>query len=415
MKIAHEIKGKVDTLFERLGYESYSINKLRTKYFSTIKRHKTMNEIGKIDFANHKIVAVGINNNSVNTISKLNIPKESFWGYCIISEASEKSEIIQREPDELLYEEDFDKLIFLEFEKFHALKSIGILHDMGVSDENIFILGEDYSRGSKPLDIYDVNLGLTWKSKHQGFEIFEPKYSEKDFCTIVTLGGSTTDPYLCNLKSWSEYLWDSLNKMGINARVVVGGVASYTVTQEWIKLYRDVIPMKPDMVISYSGTNDLRSFYYVENHNFSLKYYVENINKACKRGLIRNSLGRNEKVTCVTSGPEGVEDRAEHWIRCERMMHAVCEMEGISFYGFLQPYGKNLWLKEKGLDVIPEDDLYEKTRSIIADISEEWLVDFTDIFSEKEDVFFDRAHVYEKGNMIIATKILPFVVKGIKK
>lgn len=415
MGIAHKIKGKVDTLFDRLGYESYSINKLRAKYFSTIRRHKIMSEIGKIDFSNHKVVAVGINNDSVTTISKLNIPKESFWGYCTISEASEKSEITSREIDELLYEADFEKLIFLEFEEFHVLKSIGILHDMGVSDENIFIMGEDYSRGSKPLGTYDVNLGLTWKSKYQGFEIFEPKDPEKDYYTIVTLGGSTTDPYLCNLKSWSEYLWDSLNKMGINTRVAVGGVASYTVTQEWIKLYRDVIPMKPDMVISYSGTNDLRSFYYEENHNFSLKYYVENIKKACEKGLIKNSLGRNEKVNCVTSGPEGVEDRAEHWVRCERMMHAVCEMEGITFYGFLQPYGKELWLKEKGLDAIPADDLYEKARNIIAGLSEEWLIDFTGIFGGKEDVFFDRAHVYEKGNMIIATKILPFVVKSIKK
>ena len=40
--------------------------------------------------------------------------------------------------------------------------------------------------------------------------------------------------------------------------------------------------------------------------------------------------------------------------------------------------------------------------------------DFTHIFDGHDDVFYDCCHVYEKGNRIIAQKILPFVLSAIE-
>ena len=43
-----------------------------------------------------------------------------------------------------------------------------------------------------------------------------------------------------------------------------------------------------------------------------------------------------------------------------------------------------------------------------------WLHDFRNIFGGSEEVFYDGCHVYEKGNKIIAQKMLPYVLDAIK-
>lgn len=73
---------------------------------------------------------------------------------------------------------------------------------------------------------------------------------------IGILGGSTSDIDLYGEKSWVEYLCDALGKDKINATFYVGAEKGYCSSQELIKLCRDMILYKPDIIISYSGVND---------------------------------------------------------------------------------------------------------------------------------------------------------------
>lgn len=402
------IRKFVNAFFRRAGWNNYSINMLRQKYKWYCIQKDTVKNYNAKKLIDKRIVIAGVNRKSVNFYKRMGIKRDNFVGFCCISEKPEIEGIEYIEIDDLLYE-DINNLEVYEFEDNHIIRSIGLLHDIGINDSQILIMSEDYKRGSQMFDAYDLNLGLARSNEYSGFEVFKP-YRDGSCLKIVTLGGSTSDPTLCNIKSWSEILWKKLNDMGINTCIFAGGVASYTVTQEWIKLYRDVIPIKPDIVISYSGTNDLRSNYYEEGHNFAMKYMVENIRKAVQKKIVRNTMQSQNIIRKITLGPDGTEDRAEHWIRCERMMHAICEMDSIHFLGFLQPVNNKIWLDEIGQSDLLEDDLYIKAKRIINELKYNWLIDLTEILNGQEQVFFDRAHVYEKGNYIIANYILKYVV-----
>lgn len=319
--------------------------------------------------------------------------------------------------EELLYE-DLDRVLVYIFEGSRAIKTISYLHDMGIEDSHIIVVGEDYTRGSKLFDAYDCQLGLCWTSKLQGFEIFEKdSYSETPY-TIVTLGGSTTDPYLVNIISWSEYLFYYLCEMNINVRVICGGVGAFTVTQELNKLIRDVIDLAPDLVISYSGVNDLlRNTYLVEGHPFTNKYQKDFIGRCIQKRMLANELQTNfEAITKLTMGPIYNKTRWQYWIECERKMHGVCQEFGIEFIGCLQPYANEKYeafMKQEGRR--SNSFLYEETKKYILGSDWEWLIDLTDIFNNQTDVFFDDVHVYEKGNRLIARKIMAYVLPIIQR
>ena len=74
---------------------------------------------------------------------------------------------------------------------------------------------------------------------------------------IVTLGGSTTDPVFPWGISWPEQLARYLAQNKLPGTVINGGVGGYSSSQELFKLIRDVIELKPDILITYNGANDV--------------------------------------------------------------------------------------------------------------------------------------------------------------
>ena len=248
-----------------------------------------------------------------------------------------------------------------------------------------------------------------------GFAVYGD--SNKVKLRIVTLGASTTDPCINDFASWPEHLFNMLKDRGIKSVIYNGGHSAYSSSLELTKLIRDIIPLKPDIVISYGGIGD---FIYVISdettvlckrpflHHFHVDYFGNMINDEVIYGL------QNDKTI----------DR--FWIDNMRMMNSICMEFGIKHLGVLQanPYSEGLpskhldanwkifishtyshvpWGNEIVNNACDENYLrriYDKVEPQIENIP--YIYSFRHIFSGIDDVYYDGAHVLERGNEIIA-------------
>jgi len=315
--------------------------------------------------------------------------------------------------------------------------------DMGLREDVDFTYFTEIP-GTNELFHYDVTLSFSRiRQTYQGFEVFGNE-SDADAIRIVALGGSTTECSLFYVKGWVRFLVDYLKEQGISAVVYGGGVSSYTSSQELLKLIRDVIPLNPDIVISYSGVNDLYSFPKPEDGEryrrpfitrFQMQFIQQILERLTKEVGIPvvnapswNQLGHST----VFYGLKNNKTAAELWIDNERMMNALCEAFEIHFFGFFQPFRFNgsyqctplqeIIHSRRDLTCVPTADgekrwgeSVKKDRdTIISEITKySFLSDFSNIFDGQSEVFYDTTHVYENGNMVIArgifNKILPCI------
>ena len=262
----------------------------------------------------------------------------------------------------------------------------------------------------------DYLLGF---SRHyaNGIEGFE-RYGTGKLC-VVTLGGSTTDPYVSYKNSWPQYLWELFKTNGIDATVYNGGFAAYTSKDELFKLIRDVLVLKPDLVISYNGANDL---YFVDNYKIHLRYK-------------RPYLNYNQEVFFrqfdnVLYGLQDERAVAESYLDSLKLMKVICNAKNSRYYAFFQPCFPKCgeYLKEyyDGYKDILDDysvlgsmlkaaanNSYEEFYGIKSAIKGYgFIFDFSDLFAETDDLHYDYVHVNAKGNKIIAANIYKTLVNA---
>ncbi len=333
--------------------------------------------------------------------------------------------------DELILLENLEDYKIVPIPCRTVVKKIDLLFDMGISWNQI-ILNESWRLylGGKSFDLFDNMVGFSRQEDLPGFTIFEDREKIDEKYTIVTLGGSTTDPYCANVISWSEFLFYQLKDMGINARVVCGGLSSYHSGQEFIKLFRDVLPMEPDMVISYSGVNDTKYFkrrHVCENYPYVMMHQSDfldySMKLAVKKGYFHGTAF-HDKVNNWTLGVPDYEDPSHIWVRNERMMHAICEEFGIRFYAFLQPnrdYGgyiktgepeKSSYARNLNQNMAEVREWYAETRSLIK--GKDYIIDLSELFAGQKNIYFDNCHVFERGNKKIETAIFKHIIKAIR-
>lgn len=263
----------------------------------------------------------------------------------------------------------------------------------------------------------DPTLGynLITEKEIPGFKQFGSLLSEN---VIVTLGNSTTDPKLFPFKSWSELLGEKIKQKNLDLKILCGAVSGHTSAQELLKLMRDVIPMRPKMVICYEGFQDMNLSVEEKAFKFILPYQKEwlsslNINRWINIYFTKGyTLGVDDNLTCYQA-----------WKKNMRMMHAICEEFGIKFIGILQPslfnkypnYGKHDWevvlhyeLRGNYMACFKEFfDEYDRDQEKL-----EYVYDYTDIFHAIDGIYIDNCHVYEKGNHLIAEKIFADFLDG---
>lgn len=254
---------------------------------------------------------------------------------------------------------------------------------------------------------FDWLLGNTFKQEQEcpGFYI-HGKLSNRQK-RIVLLGNSVTDPLFYPQKSWPEILYEKYKKDGINLIIYNGAITDYSSTNEVIKLYRDVLLLEPDIVVSYSGIIDFRQ--YVKDY----PYINLNLMKTSEKWE-----GENSKE--VIHGIKDKRSAYERWMNNEKIMYQICQINNICFYGVLQPWigsecmdpceKLQMWSENYWQISFPQFDKFianarDFKTNICSDVEEnDWLFDFSNIFEKIDDsqIYFDSIHVNEYGNRIIA-------------
>jgi len=246
---------------------------------------------------------------------------------------------------------------------------------------------------------------------------------------IIGLGGSTTDPQ-SQQWNWVHYLAEECSKRKEKCQALNGGILGYSTTQEFLKLVRDALPLKPDLVISLNGIND-----------YGLPTPTGRTFVNAHQEVIENSLRRNEwqshsplhnppnlagalphirflahllgffldppqLMEVVPIGTVDNYPRAKRWETNVRMMHAVSKEMGVQYFVFLQPYlplePKILrqFLQENGqfYGVDPRDvaRFYDSARAACRKMS--YCADLSIEFQGKAELWMDPMHLYAPGH-----------------
>lgn len=266
--------------------------------------------------------------------------------------------------------------------------------------------------------MFDPTLGYNIKgSINEVVENHLVDRSEVKEITIGVLGGSTTDTTYFAERSWPEFLVEYATEKGIPIKVYSGAVRGYTSSLELQKLIRDMVPMHFDYIISYSGINEQPGG--CEENPF-ISHYQKDIFKAVAESKLTELRSDMDAEVCYGINNTNT---AERWILNERMMHAICQSNGIKFYALLQPS-----LLSKVPFTVHEREVFEhwfmkdkqERFAVLSQIAHQikkwnlpWMLDYRNIFnSVTEEVFIDGAHVLEQGNRIIASRVLNLICHG---
>ena len=298
--------------------------------------------------------------------------------------------------------------------------------DLGLVEDLGFTYYKNVLQQSEPYH-YDVTLSYSRIRAESGFKFIEGfelfgDTLNPDALKIVALGGSTTESTLYFIKGWAQYLADLLKKSQIPAVVYCGGINGYTSSQELLKLIRDVLPLEPDIVLSFSGLNDVyTSTYELHWPEKEKRPFVSHFQAKFFGNLVEQFP---EKNRVIYYGLKNDKTASEVWLNNARMMHAVATEFGVSFLSFYQPYcyigGYELTDSQRiifsrwqnaGIRIL---NISEQDIRLMAEISQtitdeiknyDYITDLTNIFSGHTNIYRDVAHVYEHGNQIIAQHI----------
>lgn len=348
---------------------AYSENTLDTKYifydFATLDLAKHAIDIFSLFDYHNLLIAVDneSDNNNYAGIPIINIVDVLYLENCsIIMQTTRKTAV-----------EKLEKLGLTE----------GIIMDAGARLCLVKRLGEP-----------DGNLGYGYKmnTEYLGVHMYGNNHSS-DY-KIVILGGSTSDSGLSTFPSWAELLYRKFRDKDVTIYNCAN--SGYTSTQELIKLLRDALFFKPNLIISYSGVNDI------------FRGFQRPITSPFHFPGVKNVSGTFLEV-------ENDKSEFEIWMLNMEYMHAIAELNNSSFISFLQPilgskkqYTKKEQIMLREFDAVHLNIFSHKSREFrdnakaFKDIP--YIYDFSDIFDNVE-VYYDECHVYEEGNQIIADKI----------
>jgi Flp pilus assembly protein TadD/lysophospholipase L1-like esterase len=243
-----------------------------------------------------------------------------------------------------------------------------------------------------------------------GFDIWPAEMNSNRANTkLMILGGSTSD-CLTGCR-WPAFLARLANAEVGPLLVMNGGCGGYSSNQELLKLLRDAPALRPDVVISLSGINDIGFCWSMPQTPMIHPYQAK---------LAEFVVSTTRAFEQTTNGLPQTVTAHDHWLRNTRLMKAAAADLGAQYLAFLQPcvgvcdFSPDE--KEKAmLNEVLEgrarigylEDMrcfYEGVRARLAEHPH--VVDITDVFRGRTSVYADLRHPNDSGNELIARRVL---------
>lgn len=321
---------------------------------------------------------------------------------------------------DLVYEDLADSVVWIPFSMENDIRNF--IKESGISS-SIFWWGQGVPSDIETETCLDPSLGYNIRYKSENSVLtLKTRCNQGIPIKIGILGGSAADITVGPEKSWPEKLIEIADEQNLNIVLLIGAVSGYISSQELVKLVRDIVPLRPNIVISYSGVNEWGNV----NNNFFLHRYQEDIFRRLANARTNRFLDDAvpfEKEVILGSKEN---NRAEHWIMQEEMMYAICQHFNIKFWAISQPYlySKHpisscdretlLCVSPYSIQVSVITEIYRKVQDLSSEKS--WLVNFEHVFDKySEPIYLDKAHLNEYGNQIIAQEIFTIIKKEVIK
>ena len=287
---------------------------------------------------------------------------------------------------------------------------------------------------------------------------------------VLTLGGSTTDPVIMSKRqdigfdTWPKYLADRCRSTFEGCRVVNGGRAAFTSSQELLSLVRDGTALRPNVIVSLNGINEFYAFKdeVFRDHPYVTRQQREVTAEACQdhdlgelithsrflpntltlvratqyklqklaasqlpAGAARARTNDGCRMTLGLPTRGGPRDPVRLWRQNVRSMEALARTNGAKYFVVLQPtLGVGAYVPTDADDLRRWEQmkqvrgsygeyqetigaLYADLRAACAEL--DFCVDLTDLFVGQSAVYSDARHPNRKGNQLQAEAIWPAV------
>jgi lysophospholipase L1-like esterase len=200
-------------------------------------------------------------------------------------------------------------------------------------------------------------------------------------------------------------------------RVINAACGGYHTTDERIWIFNRITEYEPDIIISYSGYNDIYNVYRVHHdlfsslHNESSYYYW----------VIREYEHYNNRDFVLNHTPDfakllyNKEDFPRKTLKNIQIIASYLNTIGIEYIFILQPIRS-----DNPKEVLEMAEILEKTLKEKSKTSPPFIfLSYKDLFRKKEEYFIDLCHLGDIGNQIIAQRLVkdlePVILEVIRK
>lgn len=226
--------------------------------------------------------------------------------------------------------------------------------------------------------------------------------AKKEDLKIMVLGGSTSTDGFYRSVGWPYFFWKRFQKQRA-VTVYNGAMMGHDVVQELLKLLRDIAYIRPDVVISMGGLN-----------NVNIK--KDTNNQFCVKEIMQWIIAMAPKERYI-SGVKGDECTYEFWHRNLKVMKTIAEFYGATFFAFLQPM--NVAKENPSLfDIITtgEDNIdFWVFRERAGKESSPAYQNLINLFDQETEMYIDYCHYSEKANEILADAVFKTVIANMKE
>lgn len=315
------------------------------------------------------------------------------YGYCngVFIDENILTELIKR--DNFLQN---SHIIIAEFfrekisEKANRLEKIGFrLEDFSFSAPYVYIRPINL-----PKRISDSHFGFTniYQDDIPGFLIHTSQGIPQ--IKILILGNSTSEEKFQRVRSWVEILHDILELEGNGNIIFNGSHAGNNSCMNLGRLIRDGFLLKPDIVISFSGIQDIYYRVFYSSNEITNRF---NTRANC-------ALERKFPSTEFCHGIQNDNSPFEDWKRDEESIHAISKIYGAKSITVLQPM--NMGRKSRNLfeQVVFHDEIFEKGSKLFRESAknDDFYLNWIGLFDDIDKMYIDTYHYSQKGHQIIA-------------